>query len=136
MRMRILSLAALLAAAACATAPRGTAVPAQLDAPFQLPRGQTAAVGGEPLTVTFTSVASDSRCPANVQCIRAGEAKVHLELHARGQAEEDVILSTEGGQPRYATYGRYDVHLVALEPQPRTDAPRPRYVATLRVTRR
>jgi hypothetical protein len=126
----------LLAAAGCAAAARGTGVRARLDEPFRLAVGQTAPVAGERLRVGFTGVGSDSRCPVGVQCIRAGEARVRLELRVPGSRAEAVILATEGAQPRSASVGAYDVHLVALEPRRRTDVPHPRYVATLRVTRR
>jgi hypothetical protein len=119
----------------CATAGRGTGVQARRDEPFRLAPGQTATIAGEQLTVGFTGVESDSRCPANVQCIRAGEARVRLAF--RGfHTSADAILATEGAQPRSATFGAYAVHFIALEPQPRTDVPRPQYVATFRVTRR
>jgi hypothetical protein len=135
-RVRLLSATAMLTVAAgCATAARGAAVQARLGEPFQLPRAQSAVVAGEPLSVRFATVVSDSRCPANVQCVRAGEARVRLELSLPGREVEDVILATEGAEPRYASLGAYDVHLDGLAPQPRTDVPRPQYVATLRVTR-
>src|SRR5215218_3904137 len=118
-RMKALgAVAAVIMASACMSASMGrrTAVQARLDEPFQLPRGQVADIAGQRLTVAFTSVESDSRCPANVQCVRAGEARVHVELRQLGRQPEDVVLATEGAQPRYATYGAYDVHLVTLEP--------------------
>lgn len=125
----------LLLLAACTTMARGSTVQARLNEPFQLPKGETATVATERLAVRFTSVESDSRCPVGVQCIRAGEARVHFELRLAGREPEELILATEGAQPRYATYGAYDLHLVALEPQRRTDVPHPAYVATLRVVR-
>lgn len=128
--------AAVLSMAACASMQRGSGVQGRLDEPFPLPKGATATLVGDRLTVTFERVESDSRCPLGVQCIRAGEAKVQLQLRLPGQAPEEVILATDGAQPRYATYGAYDLHLVSLEPRPRTDVPHPRYVVTLRVTKR
>ncbi|HET7461089.1 MAG TPA: hypothetical protein VFJ82_07565 [Longimicrobium sp.] len=131
-----LKLGGLVLLAACGTMARGSTVPARLDEPFRLPKGQTASVAGERLTVRFTNVDSDSRCAVGVQCVRAGEARVHFELRLPGREPEDLILATEGARPRYATYGVYDLHLVALEPPRRTNVPHPRYVATLRVVRR
>jgi hypothetical protein len=127
-----LAAAALAAAAACATMAGAPSQQAALGQDFQLARGATAAV--DRLTVRFTAVIEDSRCPLGVQCIRAGEAKVHLELHTGNQAD-DVVLSTDGRQQRYASLGAYDVRLVALNPPRRTDVAHPRYVATLRVSR-
>jgi hypothetical protein len=107
-----------------------------LGGEFQLPRGQMAAVQGEDFVVRFAGVAEDSRCAANVQCIRAGEARVRIELWKRGHEQEEVILATEPGRPRYASFDSYDIHLVRLDPLPRTDVLHPPYVATLRVVRR
>jgi len=125
----------VLLLAGCTTMARGSTVQARLNEPFQLPKGQVATVPSERLTVRFTNVESDSRCPMGVQCIRAGEARVHFELRLPGREPEDLVLATGGARPRYATYGAYDLHLVALEPQRRTDVPHPAYVATLRVVR-
>jgi len=125
--------AVLLAAAACATMGGSPAQRAALDQDFQLARGASAAV--DALTVRFTEVMEDSRCPVGVQCIRAGEAKVHLELRTASGQSDDVVLSTARTQQRYASLGAYDVHLVSLDPPRRTDVAHPRYVATLRVTR-
>ena len=122
--------------AACATMPRGGGVQAPLDEPFRLAQGETATITGTRLTVRFAEVVSDSRCPVGVQCIRAGEARVRLELRLGGANPQAVILATEGAEPRQASYDAFDLHLVTLEPQPRTNVPRPAYVATLRVVRR
>ncbi|MFL5387042.1 MAG: hypothetical protein ACJ8GN_31490 [Longimicrobiaceae bacterium] len=126
-------LAGLALLAACVTTPPPS-VTAGVDQDFRLARGETAAVAGG-LTVRFSAVVEDSRCPMGVMCIRAGEARVHLELRARGAGADEVILATEGGQPRYASFAGYDVRLVALDPPRRTDVPHPAYVATLRVSR-
>lgn len=127
-------LAALALLAACVTV-RPSPVAAGLDQSFRLGRGETAAVGADGLTVRFASVVEDSRCPLGVVCVRAGEARVHLELRAPGAGTDEVILATEGGQPRYASFAGYDVRLVDLDPRPRTGVPHPAYVATLRVSR-
>jgi hypothetical protein len=127
-------LAALALVAACATAGRPPAA-AALDRDFRLERGETAAVGDDGLTVRFVAVVEDSRCPLGVQCVRAGEARVQLQLRAPGSGSDVVVLATEGGQPRYASLGPYDVHLVDVEPRHRTDDPHPPYVAILRVSR-
>ncbi|HVG46346.1 MAG TPA: hypothetical protein VM890_16500 [Longimicrobium sp.] len=132
--MRAMRLAVLALVAACVTAPPPAAT-AALDQDFRLARGEAAAVGPDRLTVRFAAVVEDSRCPMGVMCIRAGEAKVQLALRAPGAGEDDVIVATEGGQPRYASFAGYDVRLVALDPPRRNDVPHPAYVATLRVSR-
>ena len=131
MKMRMMRLAALALVAACVTVPP----PSGLEGDFRLALGGTAAVGPDGLTVRFVSVVDDSRCPRGVQCVRAGEAKVQLALHAPGARDDAVILATEGGQPRYASFAGYEVHLVALDPPRRSDVPNPAYRVTLRISR-
>jgi hypothetical protein len=129
------TIATLLLASACATAARTPAVHAPAGQDFRLAQGQTGTVDGEPLVVRFTGVLEDSRCPAGRQCIRAGEARIQVELRVPGHEAEDVSLATDPEPRRYASYEAYDVHLVALDPLPSPDVARPRYVATLRVTK-
>lgn len=88
---------------------------------FQLAPGETAAVRETPLTITFRSVAEDSRCPIDVVCIRAGNARVRLEVRENGTAHE-VALNT-GEEPRSAVFANLTVHLTSLLPAPRAAAP-------------
>jgi len=135
---RMLAGAALAAVTACATG-GGTRLPVpqvRLGENFRLTLGQTAVLAGEPLTVRFATVLDDSRCPLGVQCVRAGEARIQVSLHAAGRDASVVVLATDPPQPQRAAYGEYDVELRSLEPRPRQIAPSPVYTATLRVTRR
>ena len=109
---------------------------ARLGEDFRLAVKQIAVIRGEPLTVRFASVVEDSRCPANVQCIRAGEARVEIGVQQAGMEPALDTLSTAPPGPQHAAYGAYDVTLVGVAPEPRTNVPAPAYVATLRVTRR
>jgi len=106
-------------------------VPARLGEEVALAPGQTAEVEGERLAVAFLRVAEDSRCPRDVQCVRAGEAKVELELRVDDRVE-GVVLATPI-EPRSAALGPYRVHLLRLEPLPTRVGPPERYTATLRV---
>lgn len=138
MMRRVLACAALAMTAACASG-GGSHLPvprAQLGEAFRLNVGQTAVLAGEPLTVRFATVLDDSRCPLGVQCVRAGEARIQVSLHAAGRDAQVVVLATDPPQPQRASYGEYDVTLVSLEPRPRQSVPNPIYVATLRVTKR
>ncbi len=47
---------------------------------FTLVPGQSAALVGEGLKVSFVEILGDSRCPYNVECIRAGEAKSLVQI--------------------------------------------------------
>jgi hypothetical protein len=52
----------------------------------------------EDYQVKFKDVVSDSRCPKNVMCIRAGEAKIVLSIFKNGVYIEDkeVIIDASG----------------------------------------
>ncbi len=104
--------------------------------------GQAIRVLGEPggavaFTVTFRGVQDDSRCPANVQCVWAGDAAVELELG--NGATGTMVLHTPTTEigPSTGYFGAYQIDLLELSPAPEVGAPRPRpYTVRLRVTLR
>ena len=106
----------------------------RLGQEFKLRVGQRAAVEGEGLRVRFASVANDSRCPADVTCVWAGNAEVQIEAEAGG-SREGLRLNTHGGDrfPKESRHKQYSVGLVSLSPHPRTDRETKAadYVATL-----
>lgn len=121
-----------------AFAPPAT-VPADvaLDQEFELRNGRSVRIEGERLTVSFSRVAEDSRCPKGVECIWAGNAKVVLRLSkARGRASA-ISLNT-GVDPKQGDYRGYEVKLVKLDPYPKEGRQirRRDYVATLVVSRK
>jgi hypothetical protein len=134
--------AAAMLLAGCATggssaaATRLPVARAKLGETFRLAVKQIAVIEGEPLTVRFASVVADSRCPAGVQCVRAGEARLEITIQQAGMNPGIDTLATAPPQPQQASYGAYTVAVVGLEPPRRQDVPAPAYVATLRVTRR
>lgn len=131
---RLLAAACLALTAACASGARGPVPQVRLGDTFRLSVGQTAVIAGQPLTVRFVTVLEDSRCPLGVQCVRAGEGKIQVSLHAADRDPSVVVLSTDPPSPQSASYGEYDITLVALDPRPGHVATAPIYVATLRVT--
>lgn len=135
-KIRFLVPVLLLAAAGCASAGRGSgaAVRAPVGAEFGIRPGQTADIDNGALRLTFTRVADDSRCPRDVQCVRAGEAKVELAARAPGSEARTLVLQTPT-EPRSAAYAGYTVELLRLEPQPSSAEPRPRYLAFVIVRR-
>lgn len=48
---------------------------------------------GDTLEVEFVKVISDSRCPKNVQCVWAGEAKVLVKIYRNGEFEEETQIT-------------------------------------------
>ena len=107
-----------------------------LGQPFELRAGSSAAVDGG-LQITFERVPSDSRCPMDALCIRAGEALVALTLSQDGRNVVGRELRTDGASSE-TTYQGYSIKLIALAPYPRSDRqilPED-YVATLAVASR
>lgn len=102
-RLRVLLAAALLlplTAAGCATAQtaategeEATVQTPAMDAPFRLGIGEAARIDGH--TVTFGAVTEDSRCPEGVDCIRAGEARIQVEVDG-----EAVVLTIPAAMAR------------------------------------
>jgi hypothetical protein len=71
----------------------------------------------EGVSLEFTSVAEDSRCPLDVQCVSAGNARVVLKtITPRG--ESSVSLNTDPALPDSALFDYYGVELRKLEPFP------------------
>ncbi|HLA64729.1 MAG TPA: hypothetical protein VK610_09900 [Rhodothermales bacterium] len=138
--MRVLLLVALLpllAAAGCRTAaPSSTGVdtgptatpaepPPALGRPFTLARGQAARLGD--LTVTFTAVLEDSRCPSNVNCVWEGRATANLTISTGGRTGgvnvtiPGLVGAGEGEREPVDALG-YRFSLQALNPYPGSEA--------------
>lgn len=102
----------------------------------EIPLGQTRTFDEERLAVGFGRVMEDSRCPSDVQCIQAGNARVGLILQERGEATRAVELNTNQN-PRRVSHEGYIVEVVGLEPRPTSAGPpeHESYVVRLRITR-
>jgi hypothetical protein len=130
----------LLFVAACASGGGNAPTPPtpSLNEEFVLAPGQTAAVEGTNVRLTFDRVSEDSRCPADVNCIWEGDAVVVLRVKVEAE-EATREVHTQGGEPRSrkAPAGDYVVTLVRLDPTPRstTTIEPSAYRATLRVGR-
>jgi hypothetical protein len=126
--------AILLAAfvGACAAAQR----PSALNEDFELAAGRSIRVADTDLVVRFDRVERDSRCPADVNCITAGDAVVVLGLASARETERLYELHTTSGDAT-AVHAGYLVTLVALNPVPLSTRTLRAgdYVATLRVAR-
>ena len=68
------------------------------------------------LSIRFTSVLEDSRCPTNVQCAWEGNAEIMLELS--GGDLETVHLNTGPQFPRSEVYNGFVITLEELKPYP------------------
>ena len=117
----------------------GMPVRVRLGQEFSLRVGQQAALAGGRFRVRFASVLNDSRCPADVTCVWAGNAEVLIEAEA-GRSRARLNLNTNGGTnfPKERKHQQYTVELVALAPQPRQNSGKKAmdYVATLVIRRK
>jgi len=104
----------LVACSSSPTEPVDNHLVVAVGAPFQLKVAETALIRNEDIQVQFRSVAEDSRCPADVQCVWEGEAVTVFTVSQRGGAS-DVRISTL--HPSAALSG-YRLTLQALEPYP------------------
>lgn len=138
--MRLVVCAVSLFALACTQDPPATEqgpprIEAAADQEIRLAIGETAAVTGTDVRITFRAVVNDSRCPSAVQCISAGNAAIGLQLR-QGPADTTVTLNTTMG-PRTVTQPGFIVELVALTPypdRPETPIPAGMYRADLTVS--
>lgn len=114
----------LLVASACA----GVQTAAVVDpgASFTLAPGETAVVKGADARITFKRVTDDSRCPVDVTCVWAGDAKIEITISRNGAPDETRILSIT--PPKHeTTVGNLRIKFVSLAPVPRqADANVPR----------
>jgi hypothetical protein len=101
------------------------------DRPFRLAYGRWARIEGRDVRIRFAELLEDSRCPADVQCIQAGRARVRLQVRSRFPpvsielgTDPDASLRSAGG----VTW-----ELQSVEPYPAAGAERTpaQYVITL-----
>jgi hypothetical protein len=125
----------LLAVTGCdENSPLGPTV--NLSERFTLAPGEAARVQDTSVSVQFSMVTGDSRCPADAVCILGGDAIVHIQV-LDGGATSPYELHTGDANRAAATHKQLRISLVELQPYPfssRTIAPGD-YRATLTVTR-
>jgi hypothetical protein len=82
------------------------------------------------LSIRFVELVEDSRCPADAQCVWAGNAKIKIRVTMNGRSH-DISLDTNG-QHQAATAEGYSIKLLSLTPAPRSNIriDRNGYVAT------
>ncbi|MEW6722448.1 MAG: hypothetical protein AB1324_04250 [Candidatus Micrarchaeota archaeon] len=112
-------------------------VKAQLGEPFKLKLDQTAFIESENLYIKLTDIPQDSRCPSDVQCIRAGDTTIVVEAKKGAQTLGTVRITSENSVEQVAALDGYVVSFLAVEPYPVSTDPiqREEYVVTLKVTK-
>lgn len=114
---------------------------ANLSEPFVLGGGQEIAIAGDELHLRFESVLEDSRCPTQVTCVWAGQARILIIAEQTGQSPVELELNSNTDSDPTANEGvayGYVVQLQQLDPYPKDPndpIPFEAYQATLVVTR-
>ncbi|ROO84559.1 hypothetical protein EDD29_2086 [Actinocorallia herbida] len=86
---------------------------------FTLAPGSSAALSGASLTIAFTGVSADSRCPVDVDCVWAGDATIHLTTSHGPLTLHTLTAASAGPTP----LGPYRLTLLSLLPEPHSDTP-------------
>ena len=88
---------------------------------FTLRSQESATLQGEGLTLLFSRVVNDSRCPAGVQCIWEGNAEVEVSASKPPEPSQMLSLNTNSRFATQASYLGYRIDLIELRPCPDTD---------------
>ena len=115
-RAILVIMGSLLAVAALACAIESSSSP--VEGTLRIPNGMGFGGSDDGIVVQFVEVTGDSRCPANVQCVRAGEAYVKLVVTVdSGPAQESVVEIASQVQPTF-NVDRFTITLLELQPDP------------------
>lgn len=134
-QLRALMLACAIVASASACASVEPTVAVQPGETFSLPVGKTATINGSGTRITFRELREDSRCPTDVTCVWAGDAKIEVIISRNGSPEDTKLISLNPPN-NVVTSGDLQIRFVGLAPVPRQSDKTPReYVAQLVVNR-
>lgn len=78
--------------------------------------GETCQVEKSNTRITFLDVVTDSRCPKGVNCIRAGEAVVLVQVG--GRSPQQVTIAADGKTVARVAVAEGAIELLALDPYP------------------
>lgn len=115
----------------------GISLQAQTNQKVTVQVNQQKTLSKSKITIKFVSLADDSRCPTDVQCIQAGNAKIQIELKKAGNGAKTFELNTND-QPQSISFAGYTIKLTDLNPKPASNIRinRNGYMATFVVTKR
>lgn len=83
---------------------------------FKVPLGETIVKDG--VSITFSEILEDSRCPSDVDCVWAGKSKVEVVIDYNGKKTNEVILFQKGRQKVIASTENRVFKAVSLSPYP------------------
>ncbi len=84
---------------------------------ISVPIGEQKVTTKGKITVKFIEVLEDSRCPPNVNCIWAGNARVKISLKSGKKAAKTFELNSTL-EPRVVVFDCYEISFGGLTPHP------------------
>jgi hypothetical protein len=85
----------------------------KMEEGFELNFGQKMVIEGKGLTIQFSDVDEDSRCPEGLRCVWAGNARIIIEIN-NNKMEFNTALN-----PREQSFNsEYTIYFLNLEPYP------------------
>ena len=87
------------------------------------------------MTIAFTELVEDSRCPTDTTCVWAGNAKIKIRATKNGRSGDLELNTMHSKDP--VTFDGYTLTLTKLIPEPRTNIRinRNGYEATIEVSK-
>ena len=79
--------------------------------------GQTVAVEGTSVRLTFERVVSDSRCARDVVCVWAGNAQARVRVMTEGDTARTLDLNSTV-DPKIGEFDGYKLSFVSITPEP------------------
>ena len=106
-----------------------------LNEDFLMVYKETVAIESEDLTITFSEVTEDSRCPLNVVCVWAGRVTVQLDVVYLGNEYSFLLTKGDQQQPDTIVFDTLIIKLVSVTPYPKEPGAieKTSYVITLNV---
>ncbi|MBB6327174.1 hypothetical protein FHS59_002802 [Algoriphagus iocasae] len=94
----------------------------QLETPVEVDFKSTINFCSEPVSITFSKLIGDSRCPENVQCIWQGLVELEVILAVNGTEEKFTLSSYPpfNGIPSEVEFKGYLFKLMDVTPYPNT----------------
>ena len=131
MKVLILTLAAIFIMTSVATA----STAAQTPQTVTVKAGKQKSASKSKLKIKFVSVIEDSRCPENVQCVWAGNAKIKVIVTSE-RGSETFEMNTGMG-PQGNQFDGWAITLESLTPTPRAGSKTAAkaYIAKFTITR-
>jgi hypothetical protein len=89
---------------------------------FRMKIGQRVTIKGQKLSIRFSTVRDESRCPTGVQCVWEGNAAVVVEVSTKKKEVVQATLNTNlSVKPNHLEHKGFNIKLVSLNPHPKAE---------------